>query len=102
MVEEFALAYAAHRADDVTAGPADAWGWLTAGGDLVPEAAGDEVTWAADRADPGYLAFTPGVRAERVVVAGEVVVEAGRCTRVDGQRIRARAWEEAQRLWARL
>ncbi|HKE76517.1 MAG TPA: amidohydrolase family protein [Acidimicrobiales bacterium] len=102
MVDEFALAYAAQRADDVTATPETAWGWLAAGADLVPEVAGDEVTWAADRADPWYLAFTPGVRAERVVVGGEVVVEGGVCTRVDAARIRARAWEEARRLWARL
>ena len=102
MVDEFALAYAAHRADDVTATPEAAWGWLAAGADLVPEVAGDEVTWAADRADPWYLAFTPGVRAERVVVGGEVVVEGGVCTRVDAARVRARAWEEARRLWARL
>jgi cytosine/adenosine deaminase-related metal-dependent hydrolase len=102
MVDEFALAYAAQRADDVTASPEDAWAWLAAGRDLVPEAEGDEVTWAADRADPWYLAFTPGVRAERVVVDGEVVVDGGVCTRVDAERIRARAWEEAQRLWAKL
>jgi hypothetical protein len=42
------------------------------------------------------------VRAERVVVAGETVVEGGVCTRVDAERIRARAWEEAHRLWSRL
>ncbi len=102
MVAEFALAFVAQRADDVTATPEAAWGWLAAGADLVPEVAGDEVTWAADRADPGYLAYTPGVRAERVVVDGEVVVEGGRCTRVDGERVRARAWEEARRLWAKL
>ena len=35
MVEEFALAYAAQRADDVTATPEDAWSWLLAGADLV-------------------------------------------------------------------
>jgi cytosine/adenosine deaminase-related metal-dependent hydrolase len=102
MLDEFALAYAAQRADDVTATPEDAWCWLAAGRDLVPEAAGDVVTWAADRSGPWYLAFTPGVRVERVVVDGAVVVEDGRCTRVDGERIRARAWEEARRLWARL
>ena len=44
----------------------------------------------------------PGVRAERVVVDGEVVVDGGVCTRVDAERIRARAWEEAQRLWSML
>jgi cytosine/adenosine deaminase-related metal-dependent hydrolase len=102
MLDEFALAYAAHRADDVTATPDTAWAWLTAGAELVPEVLGDEVTWSADRADPWYLAFTPGVRAERVVVDGEVVVEGGRVTKVDGARIRARAWEEAKRLWVRL
>ena len=102
MVEEFALAYVAQRADDVTATPEAAWGWLQAGADLVPEVQGDEVTWSADRTDPWYLAFTPGVRAQRVVVDGEVVVEGGVCTRVDAERIRARAWEEAQRLWAKL
>jgi cytosine/adenosine deaminase-related metal-dependent hydrolase len=102
MVDEFALAYVAQRADDVTATPDAAWTWLHAGTDLVPEVRGDEVTWAADRADPWYLAFTPGVRAERVTVDGEVVVDGGVCTRVDAARIRARAWEEAQRLWSKL
>lgn len=102
MLEELALAYVAQRADDVTATPEAAWSWLDAGADLVPEVRADEVTWSADRADPWYLAFTPGVRAERVVVDGEVVVEHGRCTRVDPERIRARAWEEAERLWSAL
>jgi cytosine/adenosine deaminase-related metal-dependent hydrolase len=102
MLDEFALAYVAQRAEDVTATPEAAWGWLRAGAELVPEVLGDEVTWSADRADPWYLAFTPGVRAERVVVDGKAVVEAGVCTRVDAERIRARAWEEAQRLWSRL
>jgi cytosine/adenosine deaminase-related metal-dependent hydrolase len=102
MIDEFALAYVAQRADDVTATPDDAWGWLQAGADLVPDVRADEVTWAADRVDPWYLAFTPGVRAQRVVVDGDVVVDGGVCTRVDAARIRARAWEDAQRLWAML
>jgi len=102
MLDEFALAYVAQRADDVTATPEAAWGWLQAGAELVPEVATDEVTWSADRADPWYLAFTPGVRAERVVVDGQVVVDGGVCTRVDAERVRARAWEEARRLWSRL
>ncbi len=58
MLDEFALAYVAQRADDVTATPEAAWSWLAAGADLVPEVLGDEVTWSADRADPWYLAFT--------------------------------------------
>ena len=103
MLDEFALAYVMHRADDVTATPDAAWAWLHAGADLVPEAAGDEVTWSgADRADPWYLAFTTGVRATRVVIDGEVVVDGGTVTRVDGERVRARAWEEARTLWSRL
>ena len=103
MLDEFALAYVLHRSDDVTATPDTAWGWLDAGLAIVPEAATDEVTWAgADRADPWYLAFTTGVRAERVVVDGEVVVDEGTVTKVDGERIRARAWEEATRLWKHL
>lgn len=102
MIEEFALAYAAQRANDVTTTPEDAWSWLLASAALVPEVGRDQVTWSADRADPWYLAFTPGVRAERVVIDGEVVVDGGVCTRVDAARIRARAWEEARRLWARL
>lgn len=102
MLDEFALTYATQRADDVTATPDAAWAWLAAGTDLVPDVAADEVRWTGDRADPWYVAFTPGLRAERVVVEGEVVVDQGRCTRVDGERIRARAWEEAKRLWERL
>jgi cytosine/adenosine deaminase-related metal-dependent hydrolase len=102
MLDEAALAFVVQRADDVTATPDDAWTWLQAGAALVPEVLGDEVTWRADRIDPWYLAYTPGVRAERVLVDGEVVVDDGRCTRVDAERIRARAWEEARRLWARL
>jgi cytosine/adenosine deaminase-related metal-dependent hydrolase len=102
MLDEFALAYVAQRADDVTATPDDAWGWLQAGAELVPDVLRDEVTWTADRVDPWYLAFTPGVRPERVVVDGEVVVDGGVCTRVDTQEIRARAWEEARRLWSML
>jgi cytosine/adenosine deaminase-related metal-dependent hydrolase len=103
MLDEFALAFVLHRSVDVTASPETAWSWLEAGWDVVPEARADEVTWrGADRADPWYLAYTTGVRAERVVVDGEVVVDGGTCTKVDAERIRARAWEEAHRLWQRL
>lgn len=102
MVDEAGLAFVAHRADDVTATPDVAWTWLGAGAELVPEVRNDRVTWQADRVDPWYLAYTPGVRAERVEVDGEAVVTGGRCARVDSERIRARAWEEARRLWAKL
>jgi cytosine/adenosine deaminase-related metal-dependent hydrolase len=102
MLEEAAIAFVTHRSDDVTATPESAWSWLAAGAELMPEVNDDRVTWRADRVDPWYLAYTPGVRAERVEIDGEIVVEGGRCTRVDSERIRARAWEEARRLWAAL
>jgi cytosine/adenosine deaminase-related metal-dependent hydrolase len=111
MLEEFRLAFVAHRADDITATPAAAWSWLGAGAELVPEVAGDEVTWSASAAgaagpgaplDPWHLAFTTGVRAERVVVDGEVVLDAARATRVDADQVRAHAWEQARILWSQL
>jgi hypothetical protein len=87
----------------VTATPETAWTWLNAGTALVPEALDDRVTWSYDPADdPWHLAFTTGVRPVQVVVDGEVVLRDGHATRVDGEEIRARAREEAQRLWARL
>ena len=68
MLEEFRLAYVAHRADDVTASPDTAWAWLLDGHRLVPEAADDRVTWSYDHADdPWHVAFTPGMRALEVV-----------------------------------
>jgi hypothetical protein len=102
MLEEFRLAYACQRADDVTATPETAWGWLEAGRQLVPEASEDEVTWSYEPIDPWHLAFTPGVRPQQVVVGGEVVLDASGPTRVDAREIRARAAEQARRLHARL
>jgi cytosine/adenosine deaminase-related metal-dependent hydrolase len=104
MLEEFRLAYVAHRADDVLASPETAWSWLDAGYALVPEARDDVVTWNYDHVDSAWhVAFTPGVRAERVVAAsGEVLLEAGRPTRVDLDEVRAKAAEQATRLHALL
>lgn len=104
MFEEFRLAYVAHRAHDVTASPETAWSWLFAGHDLVPEAADDRVTWTYDHADSAWhVAFTPGMRAVRVVSgSGEVLVDDGRPTRVDVDEVRAHAAEQAARLHARL
>ena len=48
------------------------------------------------------LAFTPGVRALRVEVGGEILLDEGRPTRVDLHEVRARAAEQAARLHARL
>jgi len=108
MLEEFRLAFALARADDVTVEPTVAWDWLVAAGELVPAAADDRVTWApnaegvAAPMDPWHLAYTPGVRPLRVEVGGEVVLDEHGPTRVDAVEIRARAREEAQRLFARM
>lgn len=104
MLEEFRLAYAAHRADDVEAVPDTAWGWLTNGYRFVPEAADDRVTWNYDHAEsPWHVAFSPGIRALDVVNGnGTVLLLAGRPTRVDLDEVRAHAAEQAVRLFARL
>jgi cytosine/adenosine deaminase-related metal-dependent hydrolase len=104
MLEEFRLAYVAHRADDVLASPDTAWSWLEAGYELVPEARDDTVEWSYDHVDsPWHVAFTPGIRAVRVLSGeGEVLLEEGKPTRVDLEEIRAKAAEQASRLHARL
>ncbi len=104
MLEEFRLAYVAHRADDVLATPDTAWSWLANGYRLVPECATDRVTWTYDHVDsPWHLAFTPGTRAIDVVRGdGEVLVRDGQPTRVEVDEVRAHAGEQAARLFARL
>jgi hypothetical protein len=52
--------------------------------------------------DPWHAAYTPGVRPLRVEVDGEVVLDEHGPTRVDATEIRARAAEEAQRLFRRM
>jgi cytosine/adenosine deaminase-related metal-dependent hydrolase len=103
MLEEFRLAYARLREDDVTASPSVVWQWLENGYRLMPEAAEDEVVW--DRAHAGdawWAAFTPGIRALQVTVAGEKVLHGGVASRVDADEVRAKAAEQAARLFARL
>ena len=104
MLEEFRLAYVAHRADDVLASPDAAWSWLEQGYALAPEARDDTVTWNYDHVDSAWhVAFTPGIRATRVVSGdGEVLLDAGRPTRVDVDEVRAKAAEQAARLHALL
>ncbi len=102
MLEEFRLAYVAHRQDDVMASPDTAWSWLTNSWDLFPEARNDEVTWSYDPVEAWHIAFSPGVRAKRVKVDGRVVVENGQACQVDGAEIRAKAAEQAQRLFSLL
>jgi cytosine/adenosine deaminase-related metal-dependent hydrolase len=102
MLEEFRLAFALARADDVTVEPTVVWDWLEAGAALMPAAADDRVTWSHEPMDPWHLAYTPGVRPVRVEVAGEVVLDEHGPTRVDATEIRCRAREEAQRLFTRM
>jgi len=104
MLEEFRLAYVAHRADDVTASPDTAWSWLDEGYRFFPEARNDRVTWSYDHADsPWHVAFTPGMRATDVVRSdGEPLVQGGEPVRVDRYEVRAHAAEQAARLFARL
>jgi cytosine/adenosine deaminase-related metal-dependent hydrolase len=104
MLEEFRLAYVAHRADDLLASPDTAWSWLADGWNLVPEARDDIVTWSYDHADsPWHVAFTPGMRALRVQASGgELLLDDGRPTRVDLDEVRAHAAEQSARLHQRL
>ena len=104
MLEEFRLAYVALRATDVTATPDTPWSWLQEGYRFFPEAERDRVTWSYDHADsPWHVAFTPGMRALDVVAAGgEALLRDGRPTRVDLDEVRAKAAEQAVRLFARL
>ena len=104
MLEEMRLAYVAHRADDLGASPDDAASWLAQGYSLVPEARDDRVTWSYDHVDsPWHVAFTPGIRALRVVNAdGRLLLDDGRPTLVDLDEVRTKAAEQAARLHARL
>ena len=99
MLEEFRVAFARHREDDVTASPETAWSWLAAGAALVPGTTEDRVTWSYAPMDPWHLAYSPGVRARRVEVGGRVVLDDGRPALVDRDEIRARAAEQARRLF---
>ena len=104
MLEEFRLAYVAHRADDVTASPDFAWSWLANGHDLIPECRDDQVIWNYDHVDsPWHVAFTPGTRPESITTGdGEILLRDSRPTRVDVNEVRAKAAEAATRLFARL
>lgn len=104
MLEEFRLAYVALRATDVTAPPLLPWSWLENGSALFPDVTSDIVTWSYDHADsPWHVAFTPGVHAVDVIRSdGEVLMRGGVVQRVDAAEVRAKAAEQATRLFARL
>ncbi len=104
MLEEARLAYVRLREADVLASPDVVWQWLDNGYALFPEARHDTVTWNYPHADSAWhVAFTPGMRALDVTLAsGEVVLRDGVPTRVDLDEVRAKAAEQAKRLFARL
>jgi cytosine/adenosine deaminase-related metal-dependent hydrolase len=104
MLEEFRLAYVRLREHDVLASPDTPWGWLANGAErFFPAVAQDRVTWNYDHAESAWhVAFSPGVRALEVVVDGEVLVADGRPTRVDLDEVRAKAAEQAVRLFSKL
>lgn len=100
MLEEFRLAYALARADDVTTSADVPWGWLANGAAIVPEVAHDRVTWSYPSAEPWHLAYTTDVHPIRVEIDGEVVFDEQGPTRVDAKEIRAHAAEQATRMFA--
>lgn len=102
MLDEFRVAYVRLREHDVSESPETPWSWLATGWDLFPEARADRVSWTYEPMDPWRLAFTTGVSPTEVEVDGELVLRDGRPTRVDAVEVRAKAAEQATRLFRRL
>ncbi len=104
MLEEARLAYARLREHDVAATPDTVWSWLEEGYRFFPECRNDRVEFNYDHADSAWhTAFSPGVRAVKVTLdSGEVVLRDGKPTRVDLDDVRAKASEQAVRLFAKL
>ncbi len=103
MLEEARLAYVRLREQDITATPDIVWQWLDNGYAFFPDARNDIVRWNYDFADePWRVAFTPGVRALDVTINDEPVLKDGSPTRVDINEIRAKAAEQAQRLFYKM
>ena len=103
MSEEMRIAYVRLRESDITQTPDTVWSWMENARTWFPETAEDRVTWSYDHADsPWHVAFTPGIRCEKVVVDGETLVENGKPTMFDMTEIRAKAAEAARTLHERL
>lgn len=103
MLEEFRLSFARHRESDRVAEPTVSWNWLKEGHRWFPDTLNDVVTWSYDHVDdPWKLAYTPGVRCTDVVIDSRVVVKDGTPVHFDLAEIRAKASEQAIRLFARL
>jgi hypothetical protein len=104
MLEEARLAYARLREYDLSETPDTVARWIRAGYTFFPEARHDEVTWSYDQTDqPWRVAFTPGIHAIDITLdTGEQVLRGGVPTRLDVNEVRAKAAEQAARLFARL
>ncbi len=102
MLDEFRLAFVLARNADLGASADAVWAWLARGWDLVPDARRDVVTWSYEPMDPWHLAYSTGVRPVRVEVDGEVVLDEHGPRRVDAAEVRARAAEQARRLFRAL
>ncbi len=104
MLEEARLAYVRLREYDVAATPDVVWSWLEEGYRFFPECRDDRVEFNYDHADSAWhTAFTPGMRAVNVILgSGEIVLRDGSPTRVDIDEVRAKAAEQAARLFAKL
>ena len=105
MLEEARLAYVRLREHDVHGRPDTVWSWLEEGYRFFPECRDDRVEWNYDHADSAWhVAFTPGraCRRRRRSAPARSCVRDGRPTRVDLDEVRAKAAEQAARLFARL
>ncbi len=103
MIEEARIAYARLREFDVTAAPTTVWQWLENSLELFPDAKQDVVTFDYDFADsPWHASFTTNMSVTDVEIAGEKVLTNSQPTRVDLHEVRAKANEQALRLYERL
>ncbi len=102
MLDEFRLAYVKLREANVESTPDVAWGWLENGWKLVPEARHDTVTWNYPTMEPWHLAFTTGIHPIDVTIDDTKVLDGGRVTTVDEGEVRAKAAEQAVRLFSQL
>ena len=99
MLDEFRLAFVLARDTDLDTDADVVWSWLVAGEELFPDVRTDVVTWSYAPMVPWYVAYTTGIHPVRVEVDGEAVLDEHGARRVDAAEIRARAAEQAQRLF---
>ena len=103
MLEEFRLSFARHREHDRNATPITSWQWLENGYQFFPEAVNDVVTWSYDFVnDPWRVVYTTGIHCARVEIDGVARVENGMPVYFDIHEVRAKASEQAARLFARM